>query len=261
MTGPADWNAELYLRFEDERTRPALDLHQRVRLTDPRRCIDLGCGPGNSTELMATRFPGATVEGLDSSPDMIEAARKRLPNVAFSLGDVAEWSADSRYDLIFANAVLQWIPDHAALLPRLVRALASGGVLAMQMPDNLAEPSHRAMEEVAAEGPWAARLVNARRDRATVGSLADYRRWLMAAGCDTDLWRTTYLHALAGPDAIVEWLKGTGLRPWLEPLTNEERAGFLARYREKIASAYPPEPDGKVLLRFPRLFVVATRRP
>ncbi len=261
MTGPADWDAEQYLRFEDERTRPALDLLESVPLLEPRHCIDLGCGPGNSTELIAARFPRARLEGLDSSPDMLETARKRLPEVTFTLGDVATWSARDRYDLVFANAVLQWVPDHPHLMQRLVRALTSDGVLAMQMPNNLAEPSHVAMEEVAAEGAWASRLANARRDKATIGTFADYRRWLMDAGCDVDIWETTYLHALAGPDAIIEWFKGTGLRPFLEPLTNEERARFLARYREKIASAYPPEPDGKVLLRFPRLFVVATRRP
>lgn len=261
MTGPADWDAALYLRFEEERTRPASDLLQHVPLTDPGRCIDLGCGPGNSTGLLVARFPRAEVEGLDSSPDMIAQARKRLPQCDFTLGDVAAWSADARYDLVFANAVLQWVPDHPRLVARLARALTLGGMLAIQVPDNLGEPSHVAMREVAAEGPWASRLRHARRDKATVGSLGDYRRWLMGAGCDTDIWRTTYLHALAGPEAIVEWFKGTGLRPYLDPLTNDERASFLARYREKIASAYPAELDGKVLLRFPRLFVVATRRP
>ncbi len=259
MATKVDWDADQYLRFEDERTRPSLDLIQRVNLDAPAHCIDLGCGPGNSTELVAARFPQAEVTGLDSSPDMIEKARKRLPRLSFALANLAEWSADSRYDLIFANAVLQWLPGHAALFPRLAAALKPGGVLAVQMPNNLTEPSHVAMAETAAEGPWAKRLARATDVKALIGSFSAYRRWLAAAGCTVDLWQTTYVHALNGPDAIVEWFKSTGLKPYLDPLPVDEREAFLARYRERIAQAYPTEPDGKVLLRFPRLFVVATR--
>jgi trans-aconitate 2-methyltransferase len=259
MTGKVDWDANQYLRFEDERTRPPLDLIQRVRLTDPQRCIDLGCGPGNSTELVAARFPNAAVEGLDSSPDMLEKARKRLPQLSFTLADLESWSADGRYDLIFANAALQWIPDHPALFARLAGSLAPGGVLAVQMPNNLSEPSHMSMDEAAADGPWAGRLANARASKAVIGSFSDYRRWLMEAGCQVDIWQTTYVHALAGHDAIVEWFKSTGLKPYIDPLPADEREAFLALYREKIAKAYPLEPDGKVLLRFPRLFILATR--
>jgi trans-aconitate methyltransferase len=134
MTMHADWNADLYLRFEDERTRPSIDLIQRVRFDAPSRCIDLGCGPGNSTELVAARFPAARTEGLDSSPDMINKARKRLPGLEFVLADLETWSPAQPYDVIFANAVLQWIPDHAGLFTRLARSLAPGGVLAVQMP-------------------------------------------------------------------------------------------------------------------------------
>jgi trans-aconitate 2-methyltransferase len=259
MSAKADWDANQYLRFEDERTRPPLDLIQRVGLRAPTRCIDLGCGPGNSTELVAARFPDAEVTGLDSSPDMIEKARKRLPQLSFVLANLDDWSAGPDYDLIFANAVLQWLPDHASLFPRLAGALKPGGQLAVQMPNNLAEPSHVAMAETAAEGPWAGRLVEAAAARAPMGSFSDYRRWLAAAGCTVDLWQTTYVHALAGHDAIVEWFKSTALKPYLDPLPADEREGFLARYKERIAPAYPVEPDGKVLLRFPRLFILATR--
>jgi trans-aconitate 2-methyltransferase len=255
-----DWDAEQYLRFEDERTRPSLDLLLRVRPAQLERCIDLGCGPGNSTELVAARFPAAQIEGLDSSPDMLDKARRRLPQVTFQLAQLEEWSAQSRYDLIFANAVLQWIPDHATLFARLARALKPGGVLAVQMPNNLAEPSHVAMTEVAADGPWAQRLASAREARALIGSFSDYRRWLQEAGCAVDIWQTTYVHALAGPGAIVEWFKSTGLKPFVDPLSAEERTAFLDQYLKRIAAAYPAEPDGKVLLRFPRLFIVATRQ-
>ena len=259
MNAKPDWDAAQYLRFEDERTRPSIDLLARVPLSEPKRCIDLGCGPGNSTELVAARFPGAVNEGLDSSPDMLEKARKRLPDLSFILGDVNTWSDAAGYDVIFANAVLQWLPDHAALFPRLARSLAPGGCLAVQMPNNLNEPSHVAMREVAAEGPWAEKLANAKAERSAIGSFGDYRRWLIEAGCRVDIWQTTYVHALANLEAIAEWFKSTGLKPYLDRLTAEEQKDFLARYLERIAPHYPVESDGKVLLRFPRLFVVAVR--
>lgn len=260
MNARTDWNADLYLRFEDERTRPSVDLIQRVRLGAPRRCVDLGCGPGNSTELVAARFPDAVVEGLDSSPDMIEKARKRLPNLSFQIADLQDWTAQGPYDLIFANAVLQWIPDHAGLFSRLARSLARGGVLAVQMPNNLSEPSHVSMAEVAADGPWAQSLTAAGDAKAPIGSFSDYRRWLDEAGCDADLWQTTYIHALASHQSIVDWFMSTGLKPYIDPLADAEREVFLERYKDRIAKAYPTEFDGRVLLRFPRLFIVATRR-
>jgi len=259
MTAKPDWDAAQYLRFEDERTRPPADLLARVPLNAPKRCIDLGCGPGNSTELVAQRFPEALTEGLDSSPDMLEKARKRLPALSFVLGDVNSWSDAAGYDLIFANAVLQWLPDHEGLFPRLARSLKPGGCLAVQMPNNLSEPSHVAMREVAAEGPWAERIADAKAERSAIGSFGDYRRWLIEAGCRVDIWQTTYVHALSGLDAIAEWFKSTGLKPYLDRLAGEEREAFIARYLERIAPAYPLESDGKVLLRFPRLFIVATR--
>ncbi len=191
MAAAPDWNAAQYLRFEDERTRPSVDLLARVPLTKPERCIDLGCGPGNSTELVAARFPQAQVEGLDSSPDMLDKARKRLPQLSFTLGDVASWLVEGGYDLIFANAVLQWLPDHAALFPHLVRSLKPGGCLAVQMPDNLDRPSHVAMREVAMEQPWATKLAPALAARTAIGSFGDYRRWLSEAGCRVDIWQTT----------------------------------------------------------------------
>ena len=157
----ADWSPELYARFEDERTRPAADLLARVALAAPRLAYDLGCGPGNSTELIVRRFPDAEVVGLDTSEAMLESARRRLPGVTFAAADAATWTPERAPDLVYANAVLQWVPDHPALLPRLFGLLAPGGVLAVQMPDNLAEPSHRMMREVAADGPWAAAIGDA----------------------------------------------------------------------------------------------------
>ena len=253
------WSPAQYVKFEDERTRPARDLVTRIPNADARRAADIGCGPGNSTEILRERYPKAEIVGLDSSPDMIEAARKRLPYVSFEIADIVGWDGEG-FDVILANAVFQWIPDHDTLLPGLVAKLAAGGSLAVQMPDNLDEPSHRLMREVAADGPWAGKLADAQKARAPRRGADWYFRLLRPHAPRVDVWRTTYFHPLAGALAVVEWVKGTGLRPFIDPLDPAERQAYLARYAAAIARAYPAEPDGTVLLPFPRLFFVATRR-
>ncbi len=254
----ATWSAEQYLKFEDERTRPARDLLNGVPLAAPRTVVDVGCGPGNSTELLAARYPEAAVSGFDSSAEMLVAARKRLPKVAFAQADVATWTPSVPPDLIYANAVFQWVPEHVAVLARLARALAPGGALAVQMPDNLDEPSHRAMRDTAAEKAFADafRVALVREALPAVGVYYDALKPIAAR---VEIWRTTYHHALEGADAIVEWVKGTGLRPFLDRLDGTQQAAFLAGYRERLAAAYPAQADGRVLFRFPRLFIVATR--
>jgi trans-aconitate 2-methyltransferase len=253
------WSAAQYLKFENERTRPVRDLVQRIPLAHVEAAADIGCGPGNSTEVLRERYPQAHIMGLDSSPDMIRAARERLPDIAFGVADIGEWRPKEPLDVILANAVLQWIPGHETLFPTLIAKLRPGGALALQIPDNLEEPSHRLMGEVASDGPWAAKLKDAPAAR-TERHLADwYFRLLRAHAPHVDIWRTTYFHPLAGARAIVEWLKGTGLRPFVDPLDESERQAFLARYEDRIAKAYPAEPDGTVLLPFPRLFVIAAR--
>jgi trans-aconitate 2-methyltransferase len=253
------WSARQYVAFEEERTRPVRDLVAAVPGGSVRHAIDLGCGPGNSTEVLLDRFPDAAVSGLDSSPDMIEAARRRLPAVEFEVGSVETWDAPGPFDVILANAVFHWVPDHASLFPRLMAKLAGGGALAVQMPDNLEEPSHRLMRQVASEGPWAERLGAAAGERTEVQTAEWYFRLLQPLCARVDVWRTTYHHLLAGPSAVVEWFKGSGLRPFLAPLDEPQRAAYLARYEAAIAAAYPPAADGTVLLPFPRLFIVAVR--
>jgi trans-aconitate 2-methyltransferase len=190
---------------------------------------------------------------------MIRAAEQRLPGVRFELGDIATWPEPGPFDLVFANASIQWVPDHAALLPFLFGKLAPGGSLAVQVPDNLDEPAHRIMREVATEGPWAEKLRDAGRARAGRHAAEWYYRELRALGANVNVWRTIYHHPLDGTGAVVEWFKGTGLRPFLQPLDDSERVGFLARYTEAIEAAHPALPDGTVLLPFPRLFFVASR--
>jgi trans-aconitate 2-methyltransferase len=254
------WDPTLYRRFEDERTRPAHDLLARVPLERATRVIDLGCGPGNSTELLWARFVGAAVTGIDNSEAMLESARKRLPECQFEPGDVSTWQASATPDVIFANAVLHWVPAHEQLFPRLFSALAAGGVLAVQMPDNLNEPSHRAMREVASVGPWASALGDAARARAEILTPQTYYDLLASDALGIDIWRTTYHHVLGSASDIVDWVRATGLRPFIDPLSDTERAAFLVEYERRIADAYPARSDGKRLLAFPRLFVVACRK-
>lgn len=255
----ADWNASLYLHYADERTRAARDLLARVPPAAPATVVDLGCGPGNSTELLRERFPGAALTGIDTSDDMLAAAGKRLPETRFEKGDVAAFRPERPVDLLFANAVLQWLPGHETLFPRLFETVAPGGAFAVQMPDNLGESSHRAMRETAADGPWASRIGDADKVRTRILSAETYYDLLAPATSGVDIWRSTYHHAMKDADAIVEWVGATGLRPFLDPLDEDERRGFLAAYRGRIERAYPARADGRRLLSFPRFFIVALK--
>ncbi len=253
------WSAAQYVKFEEERTRPVRDLIARIPTANVARAADIGCGPGNSTEVLRERYPQAHIVAVDSSSDMIDAARKRLPTVAFEVGDIQQWRPEQPLDVILANAVLQWIPGHEMLMPALIARLNPGGALAVQTPDNLDEPSHRLMREIAEAGPWAAKLKDASKARAERHGADWYFRLLGTHASRVDIWRTTYYHPLAGAHAIVEWVKGTGLRPFVDPLDASWREGYLARYEAAIAEAYPAEADGTVLLPFPRLFFIAVR--
>jgi trans-aconitate 2-methyltransferase len=253
-----DWSAGQYLKFEDERTRPPRDLLAQVPLQRVRRVVDLGCGPGNSTALLVERFPGAEVIGLDSSPDMLRKARERLPKCKFVEADIATWTPEEGTDLLFANAAFQWVPDHPHHLRRLLEALEPGGVLAVQMPDNTEEPGIRLQRALAAEGPWAAKLKEAE-PRADIVAPEAYYDLLRPLSAQLDIWHSVYNHALASPAAVAEWFKGSSLQPYLSLLDASGREKFFAEYTEKLATAYKPRVDGKVLLKFPRLFIVAVR--
>ena len=251
------WSAKQYTMFEQQRTRPVRDLVAAIPNTEVRTAVDLGCGPGNSTEVLAQRFPHARITGMDSSDDVLVDARKRLPALNFELADIGAWRPAQACDVILANASLQWLPDHATLYPRLVQQLTPGGTLAVQTPDNLDEPAHRLAREVAADGPWSAKIGAVKHNERHTAS---YYYELLSRHCSTvDVWRTIYLHPLADHAAVVEWFKASALRPFLAPLTDSEKAAFLQAYQARITQAYPALADGTVLLPFPRLFIIATR--
>jgi trans-aconitate 2-methyltransferase len=255
----ADWSAEQYLKFEDERTRPARDLLARIPLADARKVVDIGCGPGNSTELLVKRWPQAAVTGIDTSADMLRQARQRLPGHSFIEANIAHWAPPENIDVLFANAIFQWVPGHLRQLQRLLCALPRGGVLAVQMPDNLDEPTHVQMREVALLEPWRKTLTDRARVRDNLPKPGVYYDALGPLCTRLEIWHTIYNHVLDDAAGVVEWVKATGLRPFLDPLDPPEQKQYLAEYAARIAACYPAQADGKVLLRFPRIFIVSIR--
>jgi trans-aconitate 2-methyltransferase len=253
------WSPAQYLKFEDERTRPPRDLLAQVPLERVENAIDLGCGPGNSTELIVQRYGTIGVSGLDNDANMLAAARKRLPNTPFISGDLATWHPDKPADLLFANAVFQWVPNHLPIFDRLMDGLRPGGVLAIQMPDNLMEPSHQLMEDISKEAPWRDVFRKAGPVRHPLPRPSVYYELLMKKASYVDVWHIDYNHPMANAEAIVEWFKGSALRRYLDIVGEEHKDAFTAEYLARVRKAYPAMSDGRVLLRFPRLFMVAVK--
>lgn len=252
----SSWDPSLYLRFSDERLRPALDLLARVPEIDPRSVIDLGCGAGNVTAIIHRRFPDADVLGIDSSADMLARARTAAPGCRFETGDFGTFTPAAPVNLIYSNAALHWLGDHGSLFPRLLSLLAPGGVLAVQMPAMHAEPVRALQEQVAANGPWAEKLCGVR-SAPPILAPAEYWDILRPLTASLDMWETIYMHALTGEDAVVQWASGTSLRPFLDALEPDERAAFRAAYAEALRPHYPRRADGTTLLPFRRLFIMA----
>jgi trans-aconitate 2-methyltransferase len=255
---PHTWDPERYLVYAGERGRPFVELLARVGAPAPTRVVDLGCGPGNLTRLLAERWPDAEVVGLDLSPEMVDRARADLPGVRFDVADLRDWRPDRPVDVLISNATLQWVPDHLALLPRLVEQVAPGGWLAFQVPGNVDEPSHTARHDLATEAPYAAHTAGvAVPDAHDAGT---YLAALADLGCEVDAWETTYLHVLSGEDPVFTWVSGTGARPTLQALPEDLRARFEAELKERLRAAYPTRRVGgrdAVVLPFQRVFAVA----
>ncbi len=246
------WDAAQYLRFEDERLRPAIDLIGRIAHPGPARVTDLGCGAGNALPLLATRFPGAAVNGVDGSAAMLAKAK----GFATQQADIATWTPDAPVDVLFSNAALQWLGGHDTLFPRLLSCIAPGGVLAVQMPSMHAAPLRAEQDRIAREGLWAATLARVT-SAPPILSPGDYYDLLRPRVASLDLWVTEYVHVLRGEDPVVQWAMGTSLRPFLDVLDGTLREAFLDDYRAAMRAAYPPRADGVVLLPFRRLFILA----
>ena len=248
------WDPAQYGRFANERNRAFLDLTARIDASAPRHVVDVGCGPGHLTGLLARRWPHAVVEGIDSSPEMIAAAAD-LAGVSFSLGDAGDWQPSGDVDVVVSNATLQWVPRHQQLMGQWASALPSGGWLAVQVPGNFDSPSHALMRSLADTERWAPELRNIIHHRDAVGTPDSYANVLLDAGMVADVWETTYLHVLQGRDPVLEWMRGTGLRPLLAELSPHDADEFCSQFAAELRKAYPPGPYG-TLFPFRRVFAV-----
>jgi len=254
------WDAAKYAQFGDHRDRPFFDLTGRIRAEEPRQVVDLGCGQGNLTAALGARWPGADVVGIDSSPEMLErAAALAGGGLRFEQADIAGWQPGPDTDVVVTNAALQWVPGHRGLLKEWLAALRPGAWFALQVPGNFDAPSHALMRSLAGTGEWAAPLAGVLRHDDVVGQPADYLKLMLDAGCDADVWETTYLQVLQGPDAVLEWVRGTGLRPVLDALDGPDAERFEGQYGAMLREAYPRGPHGTVF-EFRRVFAVARKR-
>lgn len=251
------WDPTLYSAFAQPRLRPALDLMARIGAPDARQVVDLGCGTGNVTRILAERWHEAGVLGVDSSPEMLEAAKAQPSCIRWVQADAVSWAPGRPVDVLFSNAALQWLGDHATLFPHLLAQVKAGGVLAVQMPHNHYAASHAVMAETVEAGPWAGRLRPLAR-RFPVEDPDFYYDLLAPLARSLDIWETEYLHVLEGDNPVVKWTMGTAMRPLLDALEGDEREEFLAEYSRRIADCYPPRADGRTLFPFRRLFIVAT---
>jgi trans-aconitate 2-methyltransferase len=249
------WDPAQYLKFADHRLRPAIDLLNRIDLAEPAAVYDLGCGAGNVTRHIQERWPNAHVTGVDESAAMLAKAAE-IPGINWERADLASWHPPQPADLIYSNAALHWLSHHERVFPELLGALAPGGVLAVQMPRNFLAPSHALVDDAARAGPWRRTLEPMLRPPPTAEP-GIYYDLLAPRAAAVDIWETEYLHVLEGADPVVEWLKGSWLQQFLEALEEPERGAFLAVYARLVAEAYPRRPDGRTLLPFRRLFIVA----
>jgi len=250
------WNPGQYLKFAGHRLRPALDLLARVDADDAKTVFDLGCGAGNVTRMLAERWPAARVVGVDGSPEMLERARAENPHITWTHADLTAWAPSMPADVLYSNAAMHWLPDHAALFPRLMEALKPGGTLAVQMPRNWGEPSHTCMREAA--GPWLRKLAPVL-PGVPVAKPEDYYGILAPVAGAIDIWETVYLQILEGDNAVPEWTKGSALKPVLDALDPNEREAYFEAYSALLAKAYLKRADGRTPFPFRRLFIVAKR--
>ncbi|TLM86535.1 trans-aconitate 2-methyltransferase [Pseudarthrobacter sp. NamE2] len=255
------WDPAKYVQFGDHRHRPFFDLTGRILAEQPALVVDLGCGPGNLTATLAERWPGAEVVGIDSSPDMLAKAAplsERYPSLNFEKADISGWTPPAGTDVVVSNAALQWVPGHRDMIRSWLEVLRPGAWFAMQVPGNFNAPSHALMRELAASARWAPQLGEVLRGGESVGEPADYLQILLDGGCTADAWETTYQQLLPGPDPVLEWVRGTALRPVLAALPAVDGEEFEAEYAAALRAAYPPGSHGTVFP-FRRIFAVGCK--
>lgn len=251
----SDWDALQYLKFEKQRTQPARDLLMRLQAFKPQTAADIGCGPGNSTSMLAGCFPDTRLLGIDSSENMLKTARKKYPHLTFQLCDALE--LEGKYDLLFSNACLQWIPNHKELIPALMNKLNKKGILAVQIPMNNEEPLFQIIKEMTAEPKWG--LQNIKNQPNETLAPAEYFNILDACSSSFEIWEVKYYHNLADHRALVDWVKGTRIRPYLDYLGEERETAFENEIAMRAKNVYPVQANGNVLLGFRRFFFTAVK--
>lgn len=254
-----EWNPNQYVKFINERTRPAVDLADRTGIVSPKNIIDIGCGPGNSTKVLADKFPGSRVVGSDNSRNMLDKARAEYPELEFVFFDAGgDYSViNQKFDLVFSNACLQWIPNHKMLLKNLMTLLNENGVLAVQIPINYNEPIHKIITEITTSEKWRANFTNPRIFYTL--TKREYFDILSEISSDFSMWETIYCHRMPSHESIIEWYKGTGLRPYLSVLSQEKAAELEKDVLEEVIKAYPKQMNGEIAFNFPRLFFTAVK--
>jgi trans-aconitate 2-methyltransferase len=256
----SSWNPDLYLQFKEERTQPAHDLAARISLEKPRQIVDLGCGPGNSTQVLRDRWPDADILGVDNSPEMIEKARATCLEGSWLLADLQEWNPEDSWDIVFSNATLQWIPNHARLIPKLYSLVRKEGTLAVQLPANQEAPLQIALVEVSRRKEWK-ELTSGCEDLIVYRSAGFYYDILSTLSPKIFLWKTNYYHVLANHQGLIDWYSSTGMKTYLERLPEEaQKESFRAQVLEACRDSYPAQKDGRILYPFERLFFIAYKK-
>ncbi len=255
----SNWNSNQYLKFKKERTQPAYDLVNRIDFNNPQKIIDVGCGPGNSTQVLSERFPNAEILGIDNSENMIASAKSAYPNLNFLLCDAGKdlASINQKFDIVFSNACIQWIPDHRKLLKNMMDLLNENGVLAIQTPMNYDEPIHKIISFISSSGKWKEKF-NSPRIMYNLTS-SEYYDLLSEISADFSMWNTTYFHRMKSYESIIEWHRGTGLRPYLDALCDRDKEKFENEVYHQIIKEYPKQKNGEIIFKFPRLFFTAIK--
>jgi len=255
-----DWNPDLYLKFKNERTQPSIDLISKINISfRPKSILDIGCGPGNSSQALLQRWPGAKLTGIDSSPNMIDKAKKSYPDNIWIVADASKYTSDTKYDIVFSNATIQWIPNHENLFKNFLNMTNDGGVLAVSVPRFDEMPISKILNKVAGNEKWK----TATKGCAETFTRYDYQFYYNLISPDyqtVEMWQTDYIHVLESQPAIIEWISSTGMKPYLDRLNEKEKTQFEDEVLSEVKHYYPVQNNGKVLFPFKRLFMIGYKQ-